>query len=189
MGSAARLTLREWAACDRETQTRVFGWASHELMPAHASQAMMALSVVRTLRPEIRHQDCLAVHSWVAYDGQRPVAFISAELSRWRRPEVFSPSESFSEPTGPWMSFSTLVDPELWGRGYAGAAKLAACGHPVAAAAEAFHVCIRDDNARSVSAIVKLTGIDYIGTSVDDGHQWRHFRWRYRPTSVSTSER
>ncbi|WP_157125017.1 hypothetical protein [Nocardia pseudovaccinii] len=77
------------------------------------------------------------------------------------------------------MSFSTLVDPELWGRGYAGAAKMAACEQPTAAAAEAFHVCIRDDNARSLSAIVKLTGIEDIGTSVDDGHHGRHFRWRH----------
>lgn len=33
-----------------------------------------------------------------------------------------------------------------------------------------------------------LTGIEDIGTSVDDGRQWRHFRWRYRLTSVRLSE-
>ncbi|MGW5456242.1 hypothetical protein [Nocardia sp. NPDC003979] len=115
----------------------------------------------------------------MGFDNQRPVAFISAELSRWRRPEVFSPNESFSEPTGPWISFSTLVDPALWGRGYAGAAKVAACEQPIVAAAEAFHVCIRDDNTRSLSAIVKVTGIEDIGTSIEDGHRWRHFRWRH----------
>ncbi|MEU6584078.1 hypothetical protein [Nocardia sp. NPDC046763] len=49
-----------------------------------------------------------------------------------------------------------------------------------AARAVTFHVCIRVDNERSLKAISKIPGVVLIGTAVEDGHQWRHFRWNRR---------
>ncbi|MFE3281299.1 GNAT family N-acetyltransferase [Nocardia sp. NPDC059239] len=150
-------------------------------MPAHASRAMVAISVVRTLRKVTLPENYREVHSWVAYDGDRPVAFLSAELlSRWSPPEMFFPVEPDIDLTGPTLVFATLVDPELWGRGYATAAKMAACDHPAAARAEAFHACIRADNERSLKAISKIPGIQLVGTAAEEGHRWRHFRWHRR---------
>lgn len=181
MGEFPRLTLRDWATCNSATQTKVFDWSDHPQVPAHASRAMLALSVVRTLRKVALPEGYLEVHSWVAYDSDRPVAFLSAELlSRWSPPEVFFPVKPEIDLLGPTLSFATLVDPELWGHGYSTAAKMVACDHPAAACADDFHACIRDDNERSLKAISKIPGVHLIGTAVEDGHQWRHFRWHRR---------
>lgn len=172
------LILRDWAACDRATQTRAFGWAEHPDVPAHADRSMVAMAVVKAAGKVPLSANCLGAHSWVVYDVDRPVAFLSAELlARWSPPEVFFPVSPDIALTGPTMTFSTLVDPELWGRGYATAAKMAACDHPAAALAATFHVCIRDDNDRSLKAIAKLPGVELIGTGAYEGFPWKHFRW------------
>ncbi|MGW4771536.1 hypothetical protein ACWEO2_26245 [Nocardia sp. NPDC004278] len=78
---------------------------------------------------------------------------------------------------GPLLTTSTLVAPESWGRGVSAAAKAAVMAHPVAAAVESFHVSIRGDNTRSVKAILKIPGVQFVGTSAEDVHPWRHYRW------------
>lgn len=189
-GVRPRLTLQDWATCDPVTQARVRSWSDHSRVPAYASQAMMAIAVVRTLRKVAWPEGYLDVHSWVVHDGDRPVAFLFAELlSKWCPPEEFFPAVPEVDVPGPVMSFTTLVDPELWGRGYAAAAKMVACDHPAAGRAVSFYVCIRVDNGRSLNAISKIPGVVLIGTGVEDGYQWRHFRWnRPRSTNVARHE-
>jgi hypothetical protein len=40
-----------------------------------------------------------------------------------------------------------------------------------------FHASIRAEDARSVKAILKVPGIQYVGTGAEDGCPWRHYRW------------
>ncbi|MFF0501967.1 GNAT family N-acetyltransferase [Nocardia aobensis] len=120
----------------------------------------------------------LSMHSWVAYDNTRPVAFLAAELlARWDPPENFCPTDAYIRSSKPTMSFSTLVDPELWGNGYATTAKIAGAQHPSAAFAETFHASIRADNTRSLRAIAKVPGAQLIGTAGEGGYEWKHFHW------------
>jgi RimJ/RimL family protein N-acetyltransferase len=74
-------------------------------------------------------------------------------------------------------SISTLVDPDLWGQGISAATKTAVSMHLAAAAVESFHASIRADNARSMRAIVKVPGIQFVGTEAEGEYPWRHYRW------------
>lgn len=174
----AHLTLRDWERCDTPLMTRVLAWADHPDVPDHMSRGTLAACIFRTPGLISGGQTCLAVHSWVTFDNDRPVAFLAGEVRpTWVPPQYFSPAHSYTESPGPVMSFETLVDPALWGRGYAAAAKMAALDHPATAHITCFQVTIRTDNQRSLNAIAKIHGIELLGTAIEDGTQWHHYRW------------
>ncbi|WP_156052420.1 hypothetical protein [Nocardia carnea] len=49
--------------------------------------------------------------------------------------------------------------------------------HPAAADVASFHAGIRADNQRSVAAILKVAGVEFVGTAAKDVYLWRHYRW------------
>jgi RimJ/RimL family protein N-acetyltransferase len=175
-----RITLRDWTDCPPSIQGIVFDWATHSDVPAHAGRGMLVASIFQKRGPPSEDRLHRAIHNWIVFDGDRPVAFLAAATQpEWVAPEEFWPSESYTDPPpGPTMSFSTLVHPALWGRGYSTAAKMAAIDHPAAALVEIFHCEVRADNQRSLKAMTKVPGAQMIGTAAENGHPWRHFRWR-----------
>ncbi|WP_063128704.1 hypothetical protein [Nocardia fusca] len=179
MDVASALELRPWDACDSEVHRVVFGWGEHPAVPAHASRAMVAAMVFRCPGPTTAGgRRLLSVHNWIAYRADEPVAYLGADvIAAWAEPEDFRPATPQVEVPSPVMSISTLVDPARWGQGISVATKTAVTRHPEAAAVESFHTSIRADNARSVKAILKVPGIQYVGTGAEDGHLWRHYRW------------
>lgn len=118
---------------------------------------------------------------WIAHLRDRPVAFIAGDIAtRWVEPGEFRPATPSIDVPGPILSISTLVDPSLWGRGVSAAAKAAVMAHPTTQEVASFHACIRADNFRSVAAILKVTGIEFLGTEADRGYLWHHYRWPRR---------
>ncbi|WP_280423158.1 hypothetical protein [Nocardia carnea] len=71
----------------------------------------------------------------------------------------------------------TLVDPSLWGQGLSRGVKTIVKSHPAAADVASFHAGIRADNQRSVAAILKVAGVEFLGAAAEDGYLWRHYRW------------
>ncbi|MGF6889525.1 hypothetical protein ABIA39_008990 [Nocardia sp. GAS34] len=119
------MTLRDWADCSPDIHRTVLGWADHPEVPAHAGRGMVVASIARELRPTSEVRLHRTVHNWIVFDGDRPVAFLAADIQpEWIAPEEFWPSESYVDsPPEPTMSFWTLIDPALWGRGCSTAAK------------------------------------------------------------------
>ncbi|MFF3229122.1 hypothetical protein ACFYV7_40470 [Nocardia suismassiliense] len=182
-----QLTLRAWDDCTPATQKRVLAWTDHPDVPEHA-RTMVPATIARQHHLRSNPTDDLSIHIWIAVDGHRPAAFLTADIrSEWTRPDEFRASELYVGFAGPTMSFSTLIDPELWGPGHSTAAKLAAIDQPVAANVRNFHAEVRADNERSLTAMAKFPGVRMIGTSVADGHQWLHFHWQRTAPSPITS--
>lgn len=184
----AQLTLRVWVDCALSMQKQVLAWSDHPDVPEHA-RTIVAAAIARQHRLSSHPEAGLDIHNWIAFDGDYPVAFLTSDIrSEWALPEEFCPSGLYVDVAGPTMSFSTLVDPELWGNGYSTAAKLAAIDHPVAVHARSFHAEVRADNERSLTAMAKIPGVQMIGTSVAHGHQWLHFRWHGPNASFDAPE-
>jgi RimJ/RimL family protein N-acetyltransferase len=178
-GRPHRVILRGWADCSSSIQGAVFDWADHPEVPAHAGRGMVVASIIRELDTTMEDRLHRAVHDWIVFDGDRAVAFLAAEIRpKWIVPEEFWPSEFYEVSVpGTTMSFSTLVDPAVWGRNYSAAAKTVAIEHPAAALVETFRCEIRADNQRSLKAMAKVPAAQMIGTTAEQGHPWRHFRW------------
>ena len=70
---------------------------------------------------EFRGAQVLRLHTWLAWDGDRPVALLGGEVydrwTTWDGSEESGPRVVRSE-TGPAMGAAYVVDPGLWRQGY-----------------------------------------------------------------------